>query len=129
MLSKEYLAGLFDGEGCVSIQLKDDWANLTVSIAQAKPLILVLIFTQYPEASIEHGSPTSKCNYLRLYGENSKRFLLDILPYVIVKKRQVEIGLEFIKFFRKKGIYKISQDDKLQRTLLVEELLKDKRGE
>lgn len=127
MLSKEYLAGFFDGEGCISIQLRSNGASLTVSIAQKNVDILLLICQQYPEGKVEQGSFKSQCNYFKLYGKTSKRFLEDIKDIVVCKKIQVRLALEFMDLLKKPSRYNVvTVEEMTRRCDIVKSLRQDK---
>lgn len=99
-----YLAGYFDGEGCVFIQKSrrtDSGYNyrLCVRFSQAKPEVVRWIH------SVFGGSITPRKRNRRGYDEmyheltlgssKARRFLECIRPYVIEKREQVELGFGF----------------------------------
>lgn len=105
-----YCAGFFDGEGMVGIHKasvaktnqRDQWPTLSLKIQvgqkDRRPLDFLRsmfggkIYTKY-----RRGIPVI---YEWHVGrrEHQKRFLRAILPYVILKKREVEIGIEFLNY-------------------------------
>ena len=93
-----WMAGFFDGEGCVSIRRSFDSRrlisnlNLLVSISQKDTTVLGLIVVAY-------GGKLNNCagiHEVRWHGKASKEFIETILPYSVVKRTQLEIALEFI---------------------------------
>lgn len=107
-----YLAGFFDGDGCVNIAVNSsnkDAATpthyLQVILAQSdEPFLrewrdrlnigsLHELQTQ-PNAPIKRTKP---CWAWRICGQEAERFLRMILPYVRRKAKEVEIALEFRK--------------------------------
>jgi len=107
-ISWNYVAGFFDGEGCVRIYTgKDGYPRLHCSIAQAEPRHEVLYALKDFLAEYEIGSQVytkpgkngaSVCHYLWI----SKRvhllaFLYEIRPFVIVKKGDVEEALAWLE--------------------------------
>lgn len=88
ILSAEYLAGFFDGEGNIGYN-----KGLEVKISQQNPIILVTIHALFKESKFQAGS---ECWEVRFYGKNAKRFLELILPFSYVKKSQIELALKLL---------------------------------
>lgn len=92
----EYAAGLFDGEGSVSISRSGDrvWLSVRLSISHRDVL----------EEFEEHWGGyvrihSKRCNTVHqwyMHGTLAEDFLTDVLPYLRVKKKDVELGLRFI---------------------------------
>ena len=99
-----YTAGFFDGEGCV---------NITRYLQRGRPYhCLAIIFTNTNFQVLEWlqqrwggnlSKPTNPSNprhrpsrNLRLSAGPARPLLLAMLPYLIIKKSEVEIALEFI---------------------------------
>ena len=104
MLSAEYLAGFFDGEGSVTIGL--GYGRVTVSVAQKSRDILDLIAT-------EHGGRVHNKSNVRETGthhwvltgrENITRFLSFILPHSIVKADEIKIAIEAAGEMRRENL-------------------------
>jgi len=106
-LSPQWLAGFFDGEGCVTFidrVLPDGRKNILVrvSISQKEVGILAIISLKFPACKIDSfkqpykGDKPGGHTAHQLYWNGSKviPFLEYIKDHVIVKKRQVELGLE-----------------------------------
>lgn len=104
-----YIAGLFDGEGCVSISKTwpKDRLNprykLCVTIANTNPKPLIIIKKLYGGyIYIGNKSPGRKILYTwKIATKSTERFLGDILPYLIIKKEEVELALIHRKFINK----------------------------
>lgn len=120
MSSNEYWAGFFDGEGSVSIS-RD--FHLHIRIGQKLSDVLFLakeifggnIYTR------EHKIP-----YWCLFKASEvQNFLNAIYPFSIIKKRAIEIGLEFVSIVRKenKGYCELSIENRQKRLELREELM------
>src|SRR3990167_2007741 len=92
-ISLEYLAGFFDGEGCVNISKNH---QLTVTAAQNDTEVLEILKAHFG------GSVTvvNRCGRWTLWGEAMKPMLLAILPFLIVKKAQVQVAIAFIDTHR-----------------------------
>lgn len=116
MLSLEYIAGFFDGEGTIGVYKtngKNHW-DLTVKISQQNPEIIVLIYAQFPEAKFQPGHTVWE---VRFYGENSRRFLELIKPYAICKLRQIELALSFLNCGNREEIARQLKEAKITKSL------------
>lgn len=104
-----WLAGFFDGEGCVGLYSSRHHRQvmLSVVLAQKDRTILDFIAACYPEGKVVPYKNRSysktgairECgtaHTYRIYGRNAKRFLEDIQPFSKVKKAQIDMALEFI---------------------------------
>ena len=107
MISTEYVAGFFDGEGCVNISA--DRNN--------KPFIRILIVNtdndvleQFKEkwgGNITHNK-RHKENWKRSYTwrlshQKAINFLKDLEPHLIVKKKQTNLAISFYELTPGKG--------------------------
>jgi hypothetical protein len=112
-ISKEdliYIAGFFDGEGCVSILKRKDkhhtdfTYSLIASIAQKNPSPLEEIINLFGFGKLHYLESTK--NYSVLFaGKFADDFLCQIIPYLRIKKDQAVLGIEF----RKNTIRKIGK--------------------
>jgi len=92
MLSNEYVAGFFDGEGCVSINTT---GRCTISITQKNPEVLYLIQKQYGGNVHCKWKKHFECSHWLTNGKQDViRFLNLIKPYVVVKKKEIDLGLQ-----------------------------------
>lgn len=102
-----YFAGFFDGEGSVGIYASGQHDcgkpryRLTVSVGQSGfnvPKILKLFEATFG-GSINEGKSGmangQRAWQWRVSAVTANEFLLAILPYVVVKRKQVELALEF----------------------------------
>lgn len=104
-----YLAGFFDGEGSVTIHINGTKKSprgfspnhtLQVSIGNTDKIVLDQIFSVYG-GSLQKRKVYNK-NHRQMYQWTIRcggalRFLGDILPYLRMKRKQVEIGINFQK--------------------------------
>lgn len=103
-----YFAGIFDGEGHVGIrETSSDGGKYkthvaTVVIAMNDPQAVMLIAREYPEGLIYQASTGGKPAW-RIYFSQHKayRFLLEILPFLLVKHEQVKVTLSFLAHKRR----------------------------
>lgn len=113
MLSPEYVAGFFDGEGVVSITFSKvrAWKRdpsrsvlafvLRVGVCNTNRSILEALRTQYGgdiNSNATKRKPHHKVVWAwKISGVRKQReFLCDILPYAVVKAAQIGIGLEYL---------------------------------
>ena len=107
-LTPEWLAGFFDGEGCVSCVRHRGMPSLSVNITQCDQSILTLIGMKYgsgraPLAKPRRGARHSQGFVLQFCGKSALPFLEAIAPHVILKRKQVEFGIEMAKLHMKAG--------------------------
>lgn len=106
-LTAEYLAGFFDGEGCVYISKHKGKKNnpyyaVRLTIANTYKPVIDLIeeafdgFTQ--RTSAEKSDNQRSAFACEIYRKDKiKEFIKMILPYTIVKKEQLIMALEFLE--------------------------------
>jgi len=112
--SLEYVAGFFDGEGCVCISKskRKNWEYQTryleyvFSVGIGNTYFPILYFLKDRFGGSLHlnlSGKRKKATYKpflqwNISGRKAKRFLEQILPFLIVKKSQAEIGIAFQEF-------------------------------
>lgn len=94
MLDDRYVAGLFDGEGCVHIQPN---CQVKVYITQKDPMILYLLEKQYGGHVYKNGDHYHLQFGKRVYTEP---FLKAIQPHSIIKRGKIELALQMFPLFR-----------------------------
>lgn len=91
MLSNEYIAGFFDGEGCIHLTPN---GQCRIYVTQKNPEILYLIQAQFGGGVNRNGD----CYHLQLTKkELMLTFLRAIQPYSVVKRGKVEIAIQFVE--------------------------------
>ena len=133
-----YAAGFFDGEGWITIEtrrLKNqpniNW-RLRIGAGQdsVEPL---LIFQEIWGGTIIKAKTRAngKTSHQWWLSTNmASRFLRDVLPYLIVKRRQAEIAIEFRNGIDGKvrpGVKGLSKEELDRRYLLRDELMSQER--
>ncbi len=99
---KAYLAGLFDGDGCVVIaKMKlpgrpNPAYCLTVQYAQKESSILDRWQKRLGMGAVYHKRKAGTCEWT-MNGTDAETFLRLILPYLDLKRAEAEIGLRFRK--------------------------------
>jgi LAGLIDADG endonuclease. len=111
-MTDEWLAGFFDGEGCVSgfsyfhptKYIKHPRVNLQITITQKDKGVLKQIQSNYG-GSIYEKSSGHHCWNIKWTGKQEMgRILRIIAPYVICKKEQVLLALKFIETLRDENL-------------------------
>lgn len=104
MLSDQYIAGFFDGEGCVSIRARRPrqrgtvTTSLAVDIGNTEVGILLMIQERFGGYLTRNRGCNRPVHVLRLRGVKTFNFLLAVQPYAIVKADQIAIALEYWRF-------------------------------
>ena len=101
-----YMAGIVDGEGCIAINGSEHKQQLVVTVANSnEPLIrwIALHFGGHTNINYSENEKHRNSYCWRLYGHQTEGFLKSILPYLIVKKSQAELVLEFLKILSPAG--------------------------
>jgi hypothetical protein len=106
VISDEYVAGLFDGEGCVFVHCKSKKLLIQVSIGNTYPRIALLLRKKYggtvqQRQWIFTGWRTVFIWYLE--GKKVIPFLETILPYLVIKRRQARLALSLALTLRSGG--------------------------
>jgi len=116
---KAYVAGFFDGEGCVSMQAyyqkgkyeKFPRIAMLVNITQNSREVLDNIQNVFGGRVGAH-NPSNNCYRLNISGKQKMKFFLEsILPYSIVKKEDILLGLMFIETLRDENLGCIPLDE------------------
>lgn len=104
--SNAYAAGLFDGEGSIIISARGSriksnsqrsiYYHLSISIANTHHGIMEYLRLYY-DGLINNGRVTNgkPIWFWTLHSRNAASFLDNILPYLIIKKEEAKIAIEF----------------------------------
>ena len=108
-----YTAGILDGEGCISIYISKRWDGrqnkhvyrpvLEISIYQADDRLIKWLVFHYGGASYEHTMKNSSrpgYQWTAPRGKAREDFLLEILPYLLLKKEQALLALDYMRLPR-----------------------------
>ena len=111
-----YVAGIIDGEGCISLNKnrQTGYMALHLSVANTDELLADYLHSlfgghRYVNRRSKRGPKHKNVWYWSLYAENAVTILKLILPYLKLKRPQVELAIEFQKrrpFGRCSGIKK-----------------------
>lgn len=86
-----YVAGFFDGEGCVGASQDHGTYRLRVAVTQKRPEILHLLKCRY--GGNVYGPYSDGCCKWHIGGDGAVIFLQDILPYLCIKGAVARVGL------------------------------------
>jgi len=110
-----YLAGIFDGEGCISISSKDrkviDYRNgkeviwqrsvLQIDIANTNELLMKWLISNvggvYFYTDLGNAKWKNRYNWHPKGRKNKEEFLLGIIPYLVLKRDQAKLALAYIR--------------------------------
>jgi len=136
MISKQYIAGYVDGEGCLSASKRKDKSYrrgytvfVITSISSTTPSVLLEIQSVYGGSIClkTRGENHKELSVLTLAPNACAKLLKDILPYLVLKKKQAHLILELKKTCK----YQSYINDKIldRRDEIYEELkVLNKRG-
>ena len=93
-----YIAGFFDGEGCIHITKSQSSGgyNLRVSISQRKKEPLIEIQKIFGGKIYGNGKRAYAWEAGRK--EIAYSFLIAVLPFLFLKKKQAQVGLMFLEY-------------------------------
>ena len=131
LITKEYLAGLFDGEGSVGLYKNGGRWYIRVSVSNSVPAPLFLIKEVYGGSIIRYKQVDHKFVMYRWQAVcvSADSFLKDIAPYVIIKKEQVETAIEYRDKFKKNNGKHLSSEETILREWYADRLKTLKLGE
>ncbi len=105
-LSDQYIAGFFDGEGCIHIGTYKAYGNiqhrLQISIAQNDVTVLQALADRFGGKLHPQGSRTAM--QWHLWCNKAYDFLKAIYPHLILKKEQAELAIAFTNFLHQNPI-------------------------
>lgn len=104
---KAYLAGLIDGEGCIGIYKGKSGSghrmhSIRVIVSMTDEAPVGFLHSLYGGRMREQPRPNGRSHWKDRYevifaDGKARQLLLDILPHLLVKRRQAEIALEFLE--------------------------------
>lgn len=118
---KAYLAGIVDGEGTITIFTNGSVFSLRVGVSGTS-----IVFASWVSEKFGKNVVTDKhkkykhknykdCYSVSLHGDEAKELLSLIIPYLITKREQAAIALQFPTKFSKGNSY--TEEDKLLRAI------------
>jgi hypothetical protein len=94
---KAYLAGIIDGEGYITLRLNGQGAfTCRVNVANNSVALHAWIQERWGQSITNQPNKGSRCIKTEWNGkEKITNVLLDVMPYLIIKRKQAEIVLEY----------------------------------
>jgi hypothetical protein len=105
ILERAYLAGLFDGEGTVSVTwylykpLKRYYARIRVRIGMCHKETIQRVKDVVGQGTVYHRKPDDNrmtINVWTIADRQAGKFLDDIIPFLVTKKEQAKVALDYI---------------------------------
>ena len=105
---KAYIAGLIDGEGCICLSKTYRKTktypffairySLDITVANTKKEMINFVQKKYPaHIHLQTGQGWRNRAYIwKISGLKLKYFTKDILPYLVIKKRQAKLTLRYL---------------------------------
>lgn len=96
MVSLQYVAGFFDGEGCVTFLKNGKAIYVTAHLTNNDRRVLDEMHEKYGGCvytRLRNGDPRRKTTYSwQVSGTKAIAFLREIYPYLVIKKPQAEVA-------------------------------------
>ena len=125
---KAYIAGFFDGEGCVEISRNHHRANpqlfLRIIVSNTYKPIIDWLYAIYGGTTHFRKQQANwrSCWHWRISARKAEIFLRDIYPYSKIKKEQIKLAFEFIETIKSKGRNNLTQEVKTKREQLKSQI-------
>jgi hypothetical protein len=97
---KAYIAGIIDGEGHVGIQSVKDGFYLKIVISNSSKALIDWLLERLPNKYVQkreagHSTNTKDIYNLHISGKDAQELLSQIQEYLVIKKEQCAIALQF----------------------------------
>jgi hypothetical protein len=115
MLDRRWLAGFFDGEGCVYLQSMKrvnrqlPRYSLSVFLTQNDKAILEEVQREFGGKVTQHSG--RRCYRWRVVSRNVLDFLYAVYPHSILKRDQINLAIEFACSIRTTNIGNVSMGE------------------
>lgn len=114
---KAYLAGFFDGEGCISISKHHKARNnthghcygISISVSNTFKSVMIWLAQVTKSQCYIRQLRTKERKHRKIiwewrcFANGARLFLENLLPYLKVKRKQAELVLEFLQYKGKQG--------------------------
>ena len=135
-----YCAGLFDGEGYIDIY------SATLSKASKSPSLYLRVIISQKDGMIMNWLQDNFGGYVnkeirnesyiyrwKIVSKSAQKFLTLIYPFILIKKEQVKLALEFeemrSKYLNTHTVFKKITDEELQNRIEIKDKLKKLKKE
>lgn len=109
-----YFAGLFDGEGSISIYEKERFCVLRLSIAMQHEKALLEFAKFFRMKCGQHKA--RKLFYAQTTGRRVAPIAIALLPHLIVKQRQAELAIQYVNLFCQRFAPRLNAEQRKQRS-------------
>jgi hypothetical protein len=120
-----YLAGFFDGEGCIQINKIDTKIRLRyylrVSANQVNPKPIQMLYEEFGGHVSKRSGSRGVYQWIT-QGRKANVVLETLLPFLIVKSAQAELALEFQESLQYRRYYKPTEAELLRREAMKQEM-------
>lgn len=121
ILRPEYIGGFADGDGSIYINFKPCGGfSAELNFTNCDVRVLLYIMQQYPTARLKSRDGKNDRQrtqyYLTYFGENMRKILSDIFPFLVVKRRVAELMFEYLPY-----MYSIEKERKLELAMEITE--------
>lgn len=128
-----YAAGLFDGEGSITIQRSNNTFSLVVRVTSTdRPIVdfLLLHFggwigVQTPNKNVKNCRP---CWFWGIQSKAASLFLARIAPFLVIKKSQADLAAEFQARIGARGVNRLTPEEVTTRETYKRRLVELKLG-
>lgn len=116
MISWQYIAGFFDGEGYVGIIHSKRGPVVSLTMTNTNLALLEMIkefvgFGNIYEQKVTNRFGKHPCHFLRFANhKGALRFAENILPYCVIKKQRIEALITAIKSHKWRGEYEVDRN-------------------
>lgn len=106
-LNIHYFAGFFDGEGCISVT--NPKRGVRVVLTNTNLHVLKAFVDYFKLGKISMKKRTEKDKYNKIcymwicWNRDAEKFLQEITPFLVIKKREGELALEYSATMAKHG--------------------------
>ena len=102
VVEKAYAAAAIDGEGCIMIKhpsTRPTVFNLYVEIVNTDVRLVEFVQKRWGGSLSQHHEPIGSKRkprwHLQIAAKNAMQLLKDVLPYLVLKKKQAQWGIKF----------------------------------
>jgi hypothetical protein len=125
LITPQWLAGFFDGEGSVCAFFDGQRFKLQVELTQKNKYILCLVALKFSQGTIRlQKSVKGSYHKLAWHNGNCISLLEYIAPYCIFKSEIVNEALKLSKMFNQDGFSRIDDTERLERETLTNKIQK-----
>lgn len=117
-ITPQWLAGFFDGEGCIFTCKHGISYNVLVSITNRNVEAMTLIASKYPKFTFLKNTNEKSCFTVQWRGTSARGILEDICPFLVIKQERAKAALAMIALLRN-GSGPISEDNMKKREELA----------